>query len=732
MHPIYNPPEALLAEEPKSTSSRRWRISLRVSVVLVMVGAVAMTSAAVHLPWFFISRENVADMSRQLNAEIVSGVNRELATLFESAESAQESLRGAIEAEVFQIEDKAKRDALFFAVLQAYPHFSWVSFGAPNGDFFGAQRRDEVNLRIAESRWSAERGEAERVETYFVDDGVRVSRTVTKREVNDYDSRSREWFKAAIATPGRHVWTDIYVFSASRRPGLNTAVTAERAATGERIGVVSIAIELERISRYLAGLPSLRSGGAFLADRQGRLVAFGEPSEVTRLSADGSEPELRPLKESNHPLLALAAQGIAAGGLSLATVAEPVQIVAEDLAGERHFLSLAPAAREGWIVGTVIPEADFMGAIKANQARLALIVGALLALVGLAALFISRSLLVRPLDALVAETEKVARFDLDSVRPVDSTVVEVAALSDAVGRMARGLGSFRRYIPMDLVRALHDRDVVAELGGQRRTMTVMFMDLEGFTTISERLGHRVAPLLADYFGAMSRAIEGRKGTIDKFMGDGVMAFWGAPAYDEDHPLHACLAALDCQAEMDRLRKEWTAKGLPAPRLRIGVTTGRVVVGNFGSEERLNYTVIGDPVNLAARLEGMNRTYGTRILISGECWELVKYDMCARRVDVAKVKGKDEPTTLYELLAARDESGRVEPGFEWAERYEAGFALLSERRFGEAAEAFREAVAAKGAEDGPSRRHLERIEAEMAAAPPRPRAVDPAAAPKRDA
>ncbi len=709
----------------EDTRRKRWRVSLRLSVFVIMVGTVALTSAAVHLPWLYISRENVAEMSRQLNDEIVSGVNREVGALFESAIAAQEALHDALEGEVISIEDDAKRDELFFSVLKANRNFSWVSFGKPNGDFFGAQRRDEVNLRIAESRWNPMKKQADRVETYYVNDGVRVSRTVTKREVNDYYAPDREWYRAALAAPGRHVWTDIYVFSVTRRPGLNAAITVEREGSGALMGVLSIAIELDRISHYLANLPSLRSGAAFLLDRDGRLVAFPDAEEVTRQAEGTGEPELRPLNEARHPLLALAASGIAANGLDLSTLAAARQVVATDAAGARWFLTVAPAAREGWVVGTVIPEADFMATIRANYMKLALAVGAALLLVGFSAIVISRSLLVRPLAGLVDETEKIARFDLDAVRPVESSVVEVAALSDAIGRMSRGLGSFRRYIPTDLVKALHEKDVVAELGGQRRTMTIMFMDLEGFTTISERLGHRVAPLLADYFGAMTRAIQRHGGTIDKFIGDGVMAFWGAPAYDEEHPLHACRAALDCQAEMDRLRKEWTARGLPAPRLRIGLTTGRVVVGNFGSEERLNYTVIGDPVNLAARLEGMNRGYGTGIMISKETWELVKYDMLARRIDVVKVKGKDEPTTLYELLAPRDEQGRV-AGFDWVETYEAGYAAMTERRWAEAADAFRKALEAKGGEDRPIRGHLERIETERGAEPARARvrAVEP--------
>lgn len=690
------------------------RISLRVSVIAVLLGTVVLTTAAVHLPWMLISRQNVAEMSRQLNGEIISGVNREVASIFESAVSAQTAIHDMLEDGVIDIEDDDARERLFFAMLNANPHFSWVSFGKPNGDFFGAQRRDAVNLRLAESRWNPVLKHANRVESYFVNDGNRISETITKREENDYYAPGRSWYKAAVAAPGKNIWTDIYVFDTSRMPGLNTAVTLERRGSGARIGVISVAIELERISVYLRDLSSVRSGAAFIIDREGLLIAFPDPGEVTKQSAIANVPELKQLSESNHPMLKLADAGLAASGLALSDIHAPTQVMAKTETGERYFLNLAPAVREDWLVGTLIPEEDFMGAIRANYLRLALAVGAALALVGVIALLITRHVLVLPLQRLMVETEKIAGFDLDDVRRVESPLIEIAALSSSIEQMSRGLGSFRRYIPTDLVRTLLQQGVIAELGGERRTMSVMFMDLEGFTTISERLGHRVVPLLGDYFSAMTTTIQGHGGTIDKFIGDGVMAFWGAPNYDEEHPLHACRAALDCQVAMDMLRSDWSGRGLPEPRLRIGVTTGRVVVGNIGSPDRLNYTVIGDPVNLSARLEGMNREFGTSVLISQQTYELVKYDMLARRIDTVRVKGKDEPVAIYELLAPRDESGRA-AGFEWVDRFENGFTHFSERRWAEAAQQFRKVIELKG-DDRVSRIFLSRIEGHLAADP----------------
>lgn len=721
MIPVHTGRPIAAEQDAKSPERRGWRarVSLKFSLVMISLLTVAMTAVSVHLPWHLVSRNNVAEMSRQLNAEIVSGVNREVSSIFESAIAAQTALRDSLHDGVIELEDKRSRDRLFFALLNANPHFSWVSFGKPNGDFYGAQRLDELHLRLAESKWIAERKEALRTEDSFINSGDQISYTGSKTRMSDYYAPERSWYRKAVANPGTHIWTDIYVFDASRRPGLNTAITLQERNTGELAGVISIAIELDRISRYLANLTNLRTGTAFIIDRAGNLVAFQDPREVTRTSQRADLPELKPLADSYHPMLQVAHAGIVEAGARLDSLDGPKQFVVHDSSSARHFLTLAPADRAGWLIGTVIPEADFMAPIEANYYRLALALLAAIVVVGFMATLASRYLFVVPLSRLVAETGKIAQFKLDQVQRVSSPVIELDALSSSIEQMSRGLGSFRRYLSADLVQTLMDQGVVAELGGERRTMSVMFMDLEGFTATSERIGHRVVPLLGDYFSAMSKAIQDNRGTIDKFIGDAVMAFWGAPYYDEDHPTHVCRAALDCAAAMTALRADWVRRGLPEMNVRIGVNTGRMVVGNIGSPDRLNYTVIGDPVNLASRLEGMNKDYGSAILISEHTWEAARYDIVARRLESVKVKGREQSVGIYELLAMRDETGAIPPGFEWIALFETALDFFHAGRWHEAAQQFRLVIEMRGGADAPAAVFLARAEEKIAAEPKHP-------------
>ncbi len=217
--------------------------------------------------------------------------------------------------------------------------------------------------------------------------------------------------------------------------------------------------------------------------------------------------------------------------------------------------------------------------------------------------------------------------------------------------------AFEYYVSPDVVEQMTSHPELLRLGGDRRDVTIMFTDLAGFTTMAEGSPPEdVARVLNEHLTRMTSIVLAHGGTIDKFIGDAVMAFWGAPLPHPDHALHAVEAALEMQADMKRWRRE---PGRPPLRMRIGINTGPVVVGNLGSKDRFAYTVIGDAVNLAARLEPVNRLYGTGIMLSGATAALVAGRIPLREVDRVRVKGKTEPTGLFSpsedaaLVAATD-------------------------------------------------------------------------------
>lgn len=220
-------------------------------------------------------------------------------------------------------------------------------------------------------------------------------------------------------------------------------------------------------------------------------------------------------------------------------------------------------------------------------------------------------------------------------------------------RMLRG--AFAYYVPEKVVQEIITNPDRLTLGGEERVVTVLFSDVAGFTSISEKLKpHDLVALLNDYLTDMTNIVLKHSGIIDKFEGDAIMAEFGVPVAFEGHERSACMAAIEMQRELREKRARWAREGRPALHARIGINTGEVIVGNMGSRDVFDYTVMGDHVNLGSRLEGANKTYGTEIMISEFTYQIVKKDFYTRQLDLIRVKGKQKPVAVYELIADRSE------------------------------------------------------------------------------
>jgi adenylate cyclase len=213
---------------------------------------------------------------------------------------------------------------------------------------------------------------------------------------------------------------------------------------------------------------------------------------------------------------------------------------------------------------------------------------------------------------------------------------------------------FGQYVSKDVYEQLVAHPELARLGGQRRQMTVLFSDIRGFTTVSEKgQPEEIVQLLNEYFTRMVDIVFKHKGTLDKFVGDMVMALFGAPLDDPDHAEHAVDAALEMIAELRRLNEQWTAEGRPSLDIGIGVNTGPMIAGNIGSSAIMSYTVIGDAVNLGSRLESLNKEYGTRIIISQATRDSLPSKYTFRPLGDVVVKGKTQPVAIFEVLGPKE-------------------------------------------------------------------------------
>ncbi len=346
------------------------------------------------------------------------------------------------------------------------------------------------------------------------------------------------------------------------------------------------------------------------------------------------------------------------------------------------------------------------------------IITAIATLLGLVFAWAISRALVDSVKRLLGGTQAVEKGDL-GVEIHVNTRDEMATLADSFNHMVVGLRekeyireTFGKYVDPRVVRGLLEKRLPAE-GGESHVMTVFFSDLAGFTRMCEGMTPDTAVrFLNSYFSLMAEVIRERQGIIDKYIGDAVMAFWGPPFTDEkSHAELCCVAALAQMAKLDEFRTALPdilgmRHGLPTIDTRMGIATGEVTVGNIGSETARGYTVIGDTVNLASRLEQANKFYGTHILVNEDTWRLARDSLVFREIDSLRVAGKAEPVRVFELMGVARELS--EPQKQLAESFVRGLAAYRKQDWDEAETDFNSGLKAMPS-DQPSRVFLERIQ-----------------------
>ncbi|HEY8926447.1 MAG TPA: adenylate/guanylate cyclase domain-containing protein, partial [Polyangia bacterium] len=418
---------------------------------------------------------------------------------------------------------------------------------------------------------------------------------------------------------------------------------AERFVGVLRAGIVSRT--LDRLGAAGAGDPHR----FFLCDTQGRLITrLGPDDPYVLVDAQGRpdpDGDLRVAPRALPPAIGAALAFARAGG----TGGERMVV-----AGVPYFLSLVPVAEgraQQWLLGVVVPETTYVGPLAAARDRLSLLLGIVVAIIGLGGLLGARTI-GGGVRALVRSTEAMRRFSFEAAPEATSPFREVRQALESVERAKTALRAMVKYVPIDLVRRLYESGRDPILGAEPSEISVMFTDIADFTTHAESLSpDRLARALGRYLEVATRAVESAGGTVDKFIGDALMVLWNAPVRDDGHPASACRAALACAAAVRELCASswWREAGLAPWRTRFGIHTDRVLVGNFGAPDRLSYTAMGDGVNLAARLEGLNKVYETTILVSGEVRRRAGEAFVFRWLDRVAVKGKSRPVEVHELV-----------------------------------------------------------------------------------
>ena len=451
--------------------------------------------------------------------------------------------------------------------------------------------------------------------------------STTSTDNAEYDPRTRPWYEGALESHDP-VRTDVYVFATSQKPGISVGQRHQH-------GVMGVDITLSELGRFLDAAPEAERGVLALFQGSGQLLARSSPRPALE---DTNQAE-----STDQVLAALVDQAIDDPSFEAGLI---------EVDGE---LWIARVAQIG--LGADTPE-NLLVAMPVSQvvagidriSRDTVIVSLLIVLASIPVIWLIARLVSRPLLRLAADADAIGQFDLSEDSRRASPVVEIDQLQHAMVRTRASLRTFALYVPKALVKQLIEREEEPELGGSRRDITVLFMDLENFTAMSSELEpEEVMARMSRYFEAVTRTLRDQDATIDKYIGDAVMAFWNAPNETPDHAVHACRAALQVIEVAGKETESWSKPGSLRMRTRIGIHCGDAIVGNVGSSDRMNYTALGATVNLAARLETLNRELGTQVLVSEAVVARTRGQFVYRPAGETMLKGFADPVPVFELV-----------------------------------------------------------------------------------
>jgi len=539
---------------------------------------------------------------------------------------------------------------------------------------------------------------------YFDQDLKQISQSYRPDYAKSYDPRTRGWYKSANLSNDL-VISAPYVFFTDRKLGQTLSIKAPdgRSVVGVDISLDSLT-DIIKSKRITPGTHSaiVNDDGFVLAlDYEkkplGSVAGGNSPPEsstrakgatTSAVQTTASVPHLTGLREVNIPIFSAL--------MSIFHERDNTKPVLTEFTvdGVAWRTSTSPLNIEGVSpLYLMIASPDHELSASAHEIRQR---GMFLAItISLCSLPIGYLLISRPLKKLTNSIQSLMDFGANSVVIKPSFIAELSTLGLAINRLRQTILAFTAYVPREVVRDLLKSGEEIQVGGESRYLSILFTDLKDFSTLSETTPSRELLLRVSYYlELMTLAIKEEEGTVDKFIGDAVMAFWGAPTLNQHHAYHACVAALKGQRRMVALNERLASENKIPLSVRIGIHTDAVLVGNIGSLERLSYTVMGDGVNIASRLEGINKDYGTKICISHAVYKEAGERLWLRPIDKIRVKGRESEFLIYEVLGTRggaSETQATQAEQALCELTEQAYAFYSAKRYRDAFAAYQDII-----------------------------------------
>jgi adenylate cyclase len=542
---------------------------------------------------------------------------------------------------------------LFKAALQELPQMDSIYAGFENGAWLQVRRTSDLTEEQRERLRAPPNAEiAINLIRPTAGGDLPLRRIFQDKEGNEigeidiwkygYDTRKRSWYWATMRADRPYVSEPYLSFSIGA-----PVITVSAPLRGKVPGVIAADLKLDTFSEFVQAQRPGEHGTVMIFDQAGSIIAHPQFADfVASAMTHPAQSSLPSIDEVNS--------GILATVLHRSYNRNDNEGSIQDETGKGYLFRLTKFALGERYNGSILliaAEDDFVQNVRRLQFNglvLAIIVGA--AFLPIVWMFGSR--MSRSLQGITAQARQLQTLAEPELVPVTSYIREIHELGSTMNLAQRAIWSFAHFVPKEIVRGLIDNSISTRLGGVKQDITLVFTDVRGFTTIAESADPDVLMhQTSRYFSALTEAFLAEGGTVDKFIGDAVMVFWNAPNPQPDHVARACRAVLAAKAAGERLNTEFEAGGLKPFFTRFGVHVGEAVVGNVGSTERMNYTALGNTVNLAARLEGLNKQFGTTILVSEEVHRRVGELFKFRALDAVVAKGMTKETRIFELVGA---------------------------------------------------------------------------------
>ena len=650
------------------------RASLRQVFAASVLASLAIVGLALGA---FLARSRLAALSAAEGSRRAEAgrVEARVARALGVARDALDNVERALDSGAVDRRDAHALEVLLYTQLLGSRHVAEVTFsgaaltGTPDGEpSFASEGRFQLSVfRTPEGRITTRQTsraaegfvalEAQRAGDAFAGPSSKASFSVP-------DPTLHPTFRASAAQgpAGAALWSDLHYSELDAgRPAPRVVLTVQKGlwlASGEFIGVARVGLLTSDVDAITETGPEATLGLGQVSVVRIALLAVSESDArarlVTRLAPEDRVvpigDDLRVVPAHPSPEVAALLDSPIVRGLDPECPARDgsLQVSGETWLATLSPLSIDRGGTEGWLVAVLAPELHYTRDVAALGRQLASVFGltaGLLLAVGGALLWGVRRGIVRAGEL----TARMREFDFRA-SGASSALIDVQELIDGLERAKTVTRALCKYVPVPLVRRLHEQNRDPELGGQIAELTLLFTDIQGFTSLAERLSpDALARCLGRYLQAVTDALEAHGATIDKYIGDSVMAFWNAPVATPRHSLAACRAVLACQAALTRLYESAEWAGLPPLVTRFGLHRAKVLVGHFGAPSRLTYTALGDGVNLSSRLEGLCKHYGVTVLASDAVVAEARAEVTFRRIDRVIVAGKHEAVEVHELL-----------------------------------------------------------------------------------